>query len=399
MSFVAECPFCRIKLQGVPDHRAGGSVECPRCHNLFTLAAMVNPPTLRPRPVQAAALAGAPAVPAAEPKPVVQTEELPVRVTQSDQAIPRPSPTAPQTGPDQEPVKVEPRLPDFSRPPAKKNYAPPPKAEGWEVNGFGLASFLLGGLALAIASLSYIGMLAMPLSGLGVLLAFMGLAVSSPKKGGVIYPIAGLTVCLPVLLILIFSPGLLGGRPFDFSWGKKQAASGTVVHLPRQGRGWHVAVNEQEWTDASKGGLTRDGVRLQVSAVAIQPVETKDARTGRTASERCLAITLQISNVDRVRKINYASWAESAPSSQKGSPSLLDNLGRSYRRKKVSSDRDRTGSIRTVTIDPGKDVEEVLVFEAPPQEIAFLSLELPGSALGVSGVFKLEIPRQMISYP
>jgi hypothetical protein len=398
MSFVAECPFCRIKLQGVPDHRAGGSVECPRCHNLFTLAAMVNPPKLRPRPLQAAALASATAAPTAEAKPVVQTEELSVRVTQSDEGTVRLSRAELQPGPDQETASLQPRLPDFAHPPVKKSHAPSPRPEGWEVNGFGLASFLLGGLALAIASLSYVGMLAMPLSGLGVFLAFLGI-VTAPKKGGMIYPIAGLTVCLPVLVILIFSPGLLGGRPFALSWSKKQDAGGTVVHLPRQGRGWHVAVNEQEWMDASKGSLTRDGVRLKISAVAVQPVETKDAKTGRTASERCLAISLKISNVDGLRKINYASWAESAPSGQKGSPSLLDNLGRNYRRKKVSSDPDRTGHSRTATIDPGEAVEEVLVFEAPPQEIAFLSLELPGSALGVSGVFKLEIPRQMISYP
>src|SRR5437870_5575695 len=48
MAFIAECPFCRVKLQKVPDHREGDSTECPRCHNLFTLAAMISPPKLRP---------------------------------------------------------------------------------------------------------------------------------------------------------------------------------------------------------------------------------------------------------------------------------------------------------------------------------------------------------------
>src|SRR5437016_14654358 len=47
MAFIAECPFCRVKLQKVPDHREGDSTECPRCRNLFTLAIMISPPKPR----------------------------------------------------------------------------------------------------------------------------------------------------------------------------------------------------------------------------------------------------------------------------------------------------------------------------------------------------------------
>ena len=38
MPFSAECAFCHLTLQSVSDHRLGHSVECPRCHNCFTLA-------------------------------------------------------------------------------------------------------------------------------------------------------------------------------------------------------------------------------------------------------------------------------------------------------------------------------------------------------------------------
>ena len=47
MAFIAECPFCHIKLQKVPDYREGSSVECPRCKNLFTLTVMISPPKPR----------------------------------------------------------------------------------------------------------------------------------------------------------------------------------------------------------------------------------------------------------------------------------------------------------------------------------------------------------------
>src|SRR5207245_10401586 len=47
MAFIAECPFCHIKLQKVPDYREGSSLECPRCKNLFTLTVMISPPKPR----------------------------------------------------------------------------------------------------------------------------------------------------------------------------------------------------------------------------------------------------------------------------------------------------------------------------------------------------------------
>ena len=43
MPFSAECAFCHLTLQSVPDHRLGHSVECPRCHNCFTLAPKSQP--------------------------------------------------------------------------------------------------------------------------------------------------------------------------------------------------------------------------------------------------------------------------------------------------------------------------------------------------------------------
>src|SRR5207245_10033917 len=49
MAFTAECSFCRLMLEGVPDEANGASVECPRCKNRFTLAAMIQPRKARRR--------------------------------------------------------------------------------------------------------------------------------------------------------------------------------------------------------------------------------------------------------------------------------------------------------------------------------------------------------------
>src|SRR5690242_15756916 len=45
MPFLAECVFCKGKVR-VPDHALGRSVACPRCGSSFTLAPMVDPPSL-----------------------------------------------------------------------------------------------------------------------------------------------------------------------------------------------------------------------------------------------------------------------------------------------------------------------------------------------------------------
>src|SRR2546425_12826573 len=64
MAFTAECSFCRLMLEGVPDESHGASVECPRCKNLFTLAAMIQPRKAR-RKLAKATVAGRDAHPEA----------------------------------------------------------------------------------------------------------------------------------------------------------------------------------------------------------------------------------------------------------------------------------------------------------------------------------------------
>jgi hypothetical protein len=44
----------------------------------------------------------------------------------------------------------------------------------------------------------------------------------------------------------------------------------------------------------------------------------------------------------------------------------------------------------------GKYVDDMLVFPAPPEVKKYLYLELPGSACGVPGTFRLAIPAAFI---
>jgi hypothetical protein len=375
MSFIAECPFCRVKVQHIPDDRAGASAECPRCHNLITLAPMVHPPKLRPTKSQAAILSPAPPASTAVAQPGAHLTD-PVSAAE------------PALSSIRDNVRSQARSPTFVSSPARPPYRP--ALSPWALNGFGLASFVLGGLAFPAASLPYVGVMAIPLSGLGLLLGVLGLVITAPKRGGIVFPIAGLAVCLPLLAILVFWPGKFGHPYGFFTWRKPAAVpEGLVAHLPRQGRGWHVVVTEKEWVDARKGSLLQDGIGLQVTAAAVKTVQPKNP-FGKASREKGLVITLQITNAGTGRPVKYTSWAEAGARLV-----LLDNLGKSYRRK---TDPEPAGHIRSATISPGDAVEDVLVFEAPPPDIVFLSLELPGSAVGLSGALKLEIPRKLVAY-
>src|SRR2546426_814435 len=92
MAFIAECPFCHIKLQKVPDYREGSSVECPRCKNLFTLTVMISPPKPRASTPKIVVPKVAP-VPAAmpAPAPVLTPADLPVVPHHLEPAPPAPA--------------------------------------------------------------------------------------------------------------------------------------------------------------------------------------------------------------------------------------------------------------------------------------------------------------------
>jgi hypothetical protein len=55
------------------------------------------------------------------------------------------------------------------------------------------------------------------------------------------------------------------------------------------------------------------------------------------------------------------------------------------------------GQVRSaVSLDPGKSLEDLLVFEPPLNEIRFLRLELPAAAFGDTGSLRFQIPMGMI---
>jgi hypothetical protein len=207
MAFIAECPFCHIKLQKVPDHREGSSSECPRCRNLFTLTVMLSPPkprTSRPKiaiPAKMAPARAAPANPAAAP---VMAAATPGEASVGSAPILSAAlPASPQTlarrhvddtdDSDPEPLVTASRLlqPESGR-------------------LFGVASLFLGGSAFCAATLFGQFLLTLALGGAGTCCAVLGLRLLSGTRDRSALPLLGLLASSAVVVLVLFWPTSLG---------------------------------------------------------------------------------------------------------------------------------------------------------------------------------------------
>jgi len=196
MPFSAECAFCHLTLQSVPDHRLGHCVECPRCHNGFTLAPKSQPEaaaTQGPRFVRARS---ASASPPSAPEPSKVTR----------------SPTG-QHSSKSDSITAEKALADTAEKaladPSTQPRSPPIEAQSVR-DYFGVGSFTLGSYAILTAVLTHERFLTLGLGLAGLLCGVVGLFLSLSKQQVSLLASAGLIVSLPAVLVAIFVPYWLG---------------------------------------------------------------------------------------------------------------------------------------------------------------------------------------------
>jgi hypothetical protein len=383
MAFVAECMFCHLMLRGVPEHRLGSSVECPRCHNSFTLAAMTSPPA------------------AATREPRVVHEEAPAAPSVAITAKPTPPPKQAKTAIAEKPVDDD--VPEVQSPPVEEVLGEPSAATDSPTfpvrrpaNYPGLAAFVLGSFAFLSAALLHLGVITFALGLVGLVAGLVGVLISRGNRRRLVLPAAGLAVCLAAVLIAVFLPQWLGLGPL---WGEPKPpdrSGDAVISLSGTSGFRRAAEGEALWVDASRDALHHGDVRLRVSSATVGPAAFEPIHGRRPPGDRCLVIGLRITNAGIGRKINYTNGGD--PASARDRPILRDNQGKSYPEKVFGAGWVVKGRATTASIPPGKTLDDLLVFEAPPASIDHLRLELPGSAFGADGQLRMEIPRQMIAF-
>jgi len=165
-----ECPKCGATAKA-PITVLGKSIKCPKCQNigLMSQIAEIESPVNKPAKPK--------------PSPLVEPKRVqPVISEPSQQA----SITNPGSGPTQVNVHVH------------------EKTEKSKHSNLGIASLVLGILAMLIAWIPFIGLLGLPFSLVGLVLGGVAIfAAVTKKEVGILFPVVG-TVTSGLALVLAF---------------------------------------------------------------------------------------------------------------------------------------------------------------------------------------------------
>jgi len=381
MAFDAECPFCRVKVQGVPHDLVGASAECPQCGSLFTLSALPTPSSVTaPTLLRLAKKREAAEQKATSRAPMKRLKSRidPFSSDRIKSGETRPSVTINRARKPLLPVK---RL--FK--------AGPPRPRG-KPNSFGLASLLAVAVAIYSFSIPSLNFLGTPAAGIGLIFGLVGLAVSHLKSQRFSASVAGSAVSLALLLILAWQslrPDPASHEAFDPADPLKPS----LVLAGNQVQQHRLPLKDDDWTDMSRGAFQKDDLRVRVLSVSVSQASANggDAKAG--GSGKSLLIKLKISNVGAARKIDYTHWSGSGGNLGQKLPALTDNQGKAYFILPATEPE----PVKPAHVAPGKSVEDVIRFRAPPADVEYLHLELPGATVGDSGFYRLLIPKRMIN--
>jgi hypothetical protein len=258
----------------------------------------------------------------------------------------------------------------------------------------GLVSLLLGSGALVSASVPYLRVLALPLSGLGVSLGIWALTSAQRRKSVRTLPLAGAAVSLVVFLLAGF--WLNQFETLFGSWRKQPVIEQKTVPVTSQVNRSSAAASPSDWVDASRDAVQLRDVRVRLVSVKIGSVELMDSKGKVRPSEKCLILKVRVSNAGAERVVQFRSWYQPASLPEKGVPLLHNNQGKLYSLKAFPANVEVMGRVTEASLPPSKKVEDVLIFEARPERVEFLRLQLPASAFGSPGIVRMQIPGPMI---
>lgn len=237
-------------------------------------------------------------------------------------------------------------------------------------NSVGIASVILGILALLICWIPLVNIISLILGGIGLLLAGIGLFLGLSRKGsGIGFPIAGGAVS-------VISMSVAGAMLFAMF----SAAGG--VRAVQQARAAAKQAKEKQTTGAvasdvppvnvwDVAGTTADAgeFSLKILSVEIGPVEFE--RGGQTEDD-FLKIKYQIHNNSDVKKIDFYRWGD------RQSDTLSDEFGNTYssRFNSVSGVKDKIYAIEEIY--PEATAIDTFIFDLPVKKATELRLKLGG---------------------
>jgi len=271
---------------------------------------------------------------------------------------------------------------------------------------FGIAALSLGVLTCLVCWIPFLGLLSIPIAGIGLLLAIAGIIMALvSKKTGFTYPIAGGAVCLISILIATVITGGTTAAIVEEEREEREILVAPKSALAVKAKDDKKAAFQEvpkpissstEWADASKPLREKD-VNISVAKVQAELVAIKDLfGSERTSKEVYLKIELKVSNSSFSKKVDFNTWRGSSFSISRDFATLTDNHGNIYKRVSFGAEAVPVGSTLKESIYPNKSVTDILVFEVPVSAVEWLRLELPAKNFGEQGMLRFQIPSSMI---
>ena len=246
-------------------------------------------------------------------------------------------------------------------------------------------------------------MLVFGLAGVIGLLAIVGIVVAIVRSSSSGTPVASADEATTSAKTPQVAPGEsaedFGTRPGERKTGADTSAAKTAAEAAKPDAVKPDPVKPTPATAADPGWHTAGGdaavvgdVSLKVPAVTLKTVTANRIRgkevVGQVVIERLL-VRVVLRNAPSAKATPYASWRLPKPGNL---PTLADNGGKNF------DYRPSPSPAPPESIEPGKVVEEVLVFQRPTEsrKLDFLQLRLPAAAFGGQGTVDFKIPAAMI---
>jgi hypothetical protein len=358
--FIAICPHCQASRFRAPSKKRGTFTTCPKCGQDFLLL-----------PGK-----GGTAKPLEYRLPPLDAEEEPVEVMEESLgheqtlAAPEAKEAAVPSEPAEVPAERADQPPPAVGPPTS---TPPPQAD----YALRLALVALGlfGTGVVASQFPYGRYVAVPVAGLGLLLAALSLLGLERRRW---VGLAGAGLNALALLLVVALPGWLGLSTHWTPATNPDAGPKPVTAVGRED-GQPVAA---DWVDARAAVWEQGDVRIAVTGVTVGPRDPAARRP-----DLVLRIGLKLTNVGVARAIEFAGW----PVTPQGGPTLTTAGGESFPHR-PAADRAEPATVR-----PGKSAEAVVAFAAPDKPTEDLRLELPAAAFGGTDPVRFRIPRAMVA--
>jgi hypothetical protein len=143
--------------------------------------------------------------------------------------------------------------------------------------------------------------------------------------------------------------------------------------------------------------VTLGHVRVSIKRVSVGKVPLRQADGSISyADQPRLMIAVQLKNVSGKRQSEYHTWVPDLDAA-KSVGRLTDDRGAEV--KRVTFGFGNNVKDRTVldTLTPGKTITDLLVFDVPDPDTAYLDLDLPGANCGVPGTYRFRIDAKAIN--